>query len=80
MTGDNDQPQLARCALARACLIDPLSARKFAREHSLIAPCDILSAFLEDYGMDSDDDYNEYIANYDTDRLEEDIEDVSNDE
>jgi hypothetical protein len=80
MTGDHDQPQLARCALARTCMINPFSPRKFARKHSLIAPCDILSAFLEDYGMDSNDDYNEYIANYDMDRLEEDIEDVSNNE
>jgi hypothetical protein len=54
-------------------MINPLSPRKFAREHSLIVPCNILSAFLEDYGMDSDDDHNEYIANCDMDHLEEDI-------
>jgi hypothetical protein len=58
-------------------LINPLSAREFAREHSLIAPCDILSSFLEEYGMDSDDDYNEYIANYDMDCLEDDDKDES---
>jgi hypothetical protein len=33
-----------------------LSAREFAREHSLIAPSDLLSSFLKEYGMESDDD------------------------